>query len=167
MIVTKTIRAGNPNSVPELPENVSAPEAAKNLLNLAEQIKAIAEVAAKNGESFDRTERVVWDSVLQMGFQAMHLFVSLQGDGDLGSEVATASGKTLHRSEKPSSSVIRSIFGEHSFHQYVYSSGKNKPIELRPISARMSLQLVVGPIVSRSSRRCSAWITPSGNRRPI
>ena len=139
MSVTKTIRAGNPNSVPEPPENVSAAEAAKNLLDLAEQIKAIAEVAAKNGESFDQTERVVWDSVLQMGFQAMHLFVSLQGNGDLGSEVATESEKTLHRSEKPSSSVIRSIFGEHSFHQYIYSSGKNKPIELRPISARMSL----------------------------
>jgi hypothetical protein len=139
MSVTKTNRAGNPNSVPELPENISAAEAAKNLLDLAEQIKAIAEVAAKNGESFDQTERVVWDSVLQMGFQAMHLFVSLQGNGDLGSEVATESEKTLHRSEKPSSSVIRSIFGEHSFHQYVYSSGKNKPIELRSISARMSL----------------------------
>ena len=139
MSVTKTIRTGNPNSVAELPVNVSAAEAAKNLLNLAEQIKAIAEVAAKNGESFDQTERVVWDSVLHMGFQAMHLFVSLQGDGDLGSEVATESGKTLHRSEKPSSSVIRSIFGEHSFHQYVYSTGKKKPIELRPISARMSL----------------------------
>jgi len=93
MIVTKTTCAGNPDSVPELPENVSAAQAAKDLHNLAEQIKAIAEVAARNGESFDQTERVVWDSVLQMGFQAMQLFVSVQGDGDLGSEVATESEK--------------------------------------------------------------------------
>ena len=140
MIVTKTNPADNPNSVSELPENVSsAKEAAKNVLNLAEQLKAIAEVAATNGESFDQTERAVWESVLQMGFQAMQLFVLLQGDGDLGSEVATESEKTLHRNEKPSSSVIRSIFGQHSFQQYVYSTGKKKPIELRPISARMSL----------------------------
>jgi len=72
MIVTKTSRSGNPNSVPDLPENVSTAEAANNLFNLAEQIKAIAEVAAKNGESFDQTERVVWDSVLQMALLAMN-----------------------------------------------------------------------------------------------
>lgn len=139
MIVTETTRAGNPNSVAEVPEKFSAAEAAKNLFNLAEQIKSIAEAAAKNGESFDQTERSVWESVLQMGFQAMNLFVSVQGDGDLGSEVATESEETLHRSEKPSLGVIRSIFGEHSFHQYVYSTGKHKAIALRPISARMSL----------------------------
>jgi len=129
MNVTKTILSGNPNSDANLRENVSAAGAAENLLKLAEQIKAIAEVAVQDGESFDQTERTVWSSVLKMGFQAMQLFVSLQGDGDLGAEVVTESGKTLHRSEEPSSSVIRSIFGEHPFRQYVYNTGKKKPIE--------------------------------------
>jgi len=137
MIVAKTSPISNPNST--LEENVSAEQAAQNVGNLAEQIKAIAEVAAKNGESFDQTERAVWDSVLQMGFQGMQLFVKLQGDGDLGPEVATGPEKTVQRSEKPSSSVIRSVFGTHRFHQYFYSAGKNKAIALRPISARMSL----------------------------
>jgi hypothetical protein len=139
MIVTKTTLTGNPNSDAKLTENVSAEQAAKNLLKLAEQLKTIAEVAARDGGSFDQTERVVWDSVLQMGFQTMQLFVALQGYGDLGSEVETESEKTLQRSEHPSSTVIRSIFGEHTFDQYTYSTGKKKPIELRPISARMSL----------------------------
>ncbi len=141
MIVTKTTLAGNPNSDPKLSENVSVPaeQAAKKLLNLAKQLKAIAEVAARDGESFDQTERVVWESVLQMGFQTMELFVALQGDGDLGSEVKTESEKALQRSEHPSSTVIRSIFGEHTFDQYTYSTGMKKPIELRPISARMLL----------------------------
>ncbi len=141
MIVTKTTLTGNPNSDPKLSENVSvsAEQAAKNLFNLAEQLKAIAEVAARDGESFDQTERVVWESVLHMGFQTMELFVGLQGDGDLGSEVETESEKKLQRSEHPSSTVIRSIFGEHTFDQYTYSTGIKQPIELRPISARMSL----------------------------
>jgi len=134
MIVNKTNDTSNPNS-----DNVSAEQAAKNVGNLAEQIKAIAEVAAKNGESFDQTERAVWDLALQMGFQAMQLFVKLQGDGDLGSEAGADSEKTFQRSEKPSPSVVRSVFGTHTFQQYVYSAGKNKAIELRPISARMSL----------------------------
>jgi hypothetical protein len=139
MMVTKTTLTGNPNSDAKLTENVSAEQAAKNLLKLAEQLKTIAEVAARDGGSFDQTERVVWDSVLQIGFQTMQLFVALQGYGDLGSEVETESEKTLQRSEHPSSTVIRSIFGEHTFDQYTYSTGKKKPIELRPISARMSL----------------------------
>ncbi|MEX1027154.1 MAG: ISKra4 family transposase [Candidatus Paceibacterota bacterium] len=120
-------------------ENVSAEQAAKNLLQLAECIKVTAETCARQGECFDQAERAVRDSVLQMGYQAMQLFVALQGDGDLGSEVQTESEKTWRRSEETSSSVIRSIFGEHTFNQYTYSAGKNKPIALRPISARMSL----------------------------
>lgn len=141
MIVTKTTRTCNPK--PHLDskasETVSAEQAAENLLKLAGQMKANAETAAKNGDSFDQTERRVWDSVLQMGLQTMQLFVALQGDGDLGSEIERESGKTLQRSKEPSASVVRSVFGEHVFDQYTYSTGKNKAIELRPISARMSL----------------------------
>jgi hypothetical protein len=74
-----------------------------------------------------------------MGYQAMALFVALQGDGDLGESVETETGKTLRRSEKPTRSTIRSIFGTHSFEQFTYSAAKNKTIELRPISARMAL----------------------------
>jgi hypothetical protein len=139
MNVTKTTLACNPASNPKLTESVSAEQAAANLLELAQRVKATAQTAARNGESFDQTERAVWSAVLQMGYQAMQLFVALQGDGDLGSQVQTEAEKTLHRSEKPASSVIRSVFGEHPFDQYTYNKGKNKPIELRPISARMSL----------------------------
>lgn len=141
MIVTKTTPTCNPklHSDLKLIQNVSADQVAKTLLKLAEQVKVKAEAAAKNGDSFDQTERFVWDSVLQMGFQAMQLFVALQGDGDFGSELETESEKTLQRSEKPSSTVVRSVFGKHVFDQYTYSTGENKAIELRPISARMSL----------------------------
>lgn len=95
MNVTKTTLTGNPSSDSQLTENVSAEQAAKNLLQLAECIKVTAETCARQGECFDQTERAVRDSVLQMGYQAMQLFVALQGDGDLGSEVQTESGKTL------------------------------------------------------------------------
>jgi len=77
--------------------------------------------------------------VLQMGHQAMQLFVMLQGDGDLGEEATTDQEQTLRRSPAKQETKIRSIFGEHQFEQFTYSPGKNKRIALRPISARMSL----------------------------
>ena len=139
MKVTKTRHDGNPDSRSEGRECGSAQQAALNLIALAERLKVTVDAAATHGESFDQTERMVRDSVLQMGFQAMELFVSLQGEGDLGAEVQTDSGKRLQRRPELSSRVIRSIFGEHRFDQYVYSSGKKKAIDLRPVSARMSL----------------------------
>jgi hypothetical protein len=141
MIVPKTTDTCNPTSHldSKIVEDVSPEQAAKTLLKLAEQIKTRAEAAANNGDSFDQTERAVWESALQIGFQAMQLFVALQGDGDLGSEVETEAGQTLQRSDKPSSSVVRSVFGEHTFDQYTYNTGQKKPIELHPISARMLL----------------------------
>jgi len=107
-------------------QSPGAQQATKNLADLAERLKVTVDAAAGHGESFDQTERVVRDTVLQMGFQAMELFVSLQGEGDLGADVQTDSGKPLQRSSKPSSSVIRSIFGEHAFLQFVYNAGKKK-----------------------------------------
>lgn len=139
MNLAKTIIADNPNQAQELSQRITAEQATENLILLVEEIKATVQNAAQQGSSFDQTERDVWDAVLQTGFQAMQLFVSLQGDGDLGERVQTEQGKTLHRCPKPASTTIRSIFGTHPFDQYTYAAGSNKPIELRPISARMSL----------------------------
>ncbi len=110
----------------------SALQATRNLTELAEQLKVTVDAAACHGESFDQTERMVRDTVLKMGFQAMERFVSLQGDGDLGDDVQADSGKRLQRSEEPSSSVIRSIFGEHSFSQFVYNAAKKKRLNCGP-----------------------------------
>lgn len=128
---TKTKLDGNSNSRSngkQIPagQSLGAQQATRNLADLAEQLKVTVDAAAGHSESFDQTERMVRDTVLQMGFQAMELFVSLQGEGDLGDDVQTDSGKSLQRSEVPSSSVIRSIFGEHTFTQFVYNAGKKK-----------------------------------------
>ncbi|MEZ6097182.1 MAG: hypothetical protein R3C03_23660 [Pirellulaceae bacterium] len=74
-----------------------------------------------------------------MGFQAMELFVSLQGTGNVGDEVSNEAGKTLRRSETTRMSTVRSVFGTHQFPEFTYSAGMNCKIELASISARMSL----------------------------
>jgi len=112
---------------------------ANNMSSIVEQLKATVRSAAKAGDSFDSVERKAIESVLQIGFEAMQLLVGLQGDGNLGEEIQTADEKIAKRGEVKSTTRLRSIFGEHSFEQFTYASGKNKPISLRPISARLSL----------------------------
>lgn len=69
----------------------------------------------------------------------MQLFVTLQGDGDVGEELTTDQGETLRRSDQKHNAKIRSIFGEHLFQEFTDSRGKSKAIQLKPISARIQL----------------------------
>jgi len=118
------------------PEQIS-----RHLTSLVDDLKANVQKAAEVGDAFDYVERSVLASVLQIGHQALQLFISLQGDGDLGEHIQTENGQTARRSQEKSSTTLRSIFGQHTFDQFVYAPGKNKAICLRPISARMSLPM--------------------------
>ena len=120
-------------------QKCNAEQIAHKMRSIVEQLKTVVKSAAGDGDSFDSVERKTLESVLQIGFQALELLLALQGDGDLGEEVQTADEKMAQRSEAKSTTKLRSIFGEHSFEQFTYASGKNKPISLRPVSARLSL----------------------------
>ena len=117
----------------------AARESMQRIDTFAAQLKTIVQAAAQTAESFDHTERAVRDTVRKMGNQAIELFIQLQGHGDLGETVLTQDGNTLHRSESTHQTTIRSTFGTHHFEQFTYAPGVKRAIELRPISARMSL----------------------------
>ena len=139
MSVDDSNTLGNPTS-----SNTSNPsrtpiQLVEELQRLSTHMKNFIPQAAQNGDSFDQTERKVWAMVKEIGFQAMELFVSLQGQGDLGEQLTSQDGKLLVRSDTPCRTILRSIFGEHHFEQYTYSPGKKKTIALRAISARMQL----------------------------
>lgn len=61
------------------------------------------------GASFDRIERTVLTGVLQIGRQALQLFVSLQGEGELGEGIQTENGQTARRSTRnlPTFDLVR------------------------------------------------------------
>lgn len=117
--------------------------------NVAEQCERLMEQtqtlvnrvrdAAADGQPLYRLERNVFDGLLNMGHNLVELFLTLQGDGDLGATIEAPDGRTLHRSAQPQPRRLRTIFGAHRFGQYVYSPGKSKTIELRPLDARMQL----------------------------
>lgn len=114
-------------------------QVADRVVEMGVELRNLVTMASQEGRSFDSTERAVWRMVLQAGYQALELFIRLQGAGDLGSGVITGDGRSLYRSEDPGPTTVRSIFGDHEFQQYTYSAGTNKKIELRPVSARMQL----------------------------
>ena len=109
------------------------------LLTLAQNLGDFVRQSVRQGASFDDFERGTLRQILQMGSAAADLFLLAQGDGDLGETVTTESGNILERSDTPASRPLRSIFGEHHFHSFVYSQGSKQKIELRPIDARLNL----------------------------
>ena len=139
MNVMDSTTAGNPTSQASQRKLRTPEQVADELQSLSGQLRKLVPESAGQGKSFDQTERKVWQMVRKIGFEAMELFVSLQGDGDLGEHINTEDGQQFVRSAKRATTMVRSIFGEHVFQQFTYSRGKNKTILLRPLSARMQL----------------------------
>jgi len=110
-----------------------------SLAEQAAQLDLFVRRAAGEGASLDAVERPVFDQVLRIGQMAIDLFLSLQGNGDLGPSVMTEAGETLSRSDEPVRRELRTVFGLHVFDGFVYSPGPHLKIALRPLDARMSL----------------------------
>lgn len=137
MSVEHSSTNGNPTSTTKSPQ--SSADLAEQLKQHADHLRRSVREAAKQGHSFDQTERSVQEALRKLGCQAMQFFLSMQGNGDLGDEVTTDNESVLKRSEKTATTHIRSIFGMHTFEEFTYAPGKNKTIQLRPVSARMQL----------------------------
>jgi len=109
------------------------------LVNLADDLTGLVRRAIQKGHSLDELERGVWQRMLKMGHAAVEMFLQGQGDGDLGEQVTTQAGVVLKRSDAPTRRPLRTVFGEHCLRTYVYARDPKRPIELRPIDARLNL----------------------------
>lgn len=105
----------------------------------AESLRRFVVEAVGAGNLLHEIERGVLEQVLIMGRHAIDATLRLQGDGDLGGTHTTPDERELRRSSKVERRRLRTIFGEHEFWQYEYSAGAHRPIELRPIDARLGL----------------------------
>ena len=104
-------------------------------------LSQFAKRAAEEGVGCHEFEREVLDRLLRVGHSVMSVFISQQGDGDLGETVVTSDGAVVYRSEEPANRTLRTIFGVHEFTGFVYHQRKhpNTPILFRPLDAQMSL----------------------------
>ena len=102
MNVMDSTTAGNPTSQASQRKLRTPEQVADELQSLSGQLRKLVAESAGEGKSFDQTERKVWQMVRTIGFEAMELFVSLQGNGDLGARqhgrrpAVRSIGKTDH-----------------------------------------------------------------------
>lgn len=112
---------------------------AETLHECVRRLEEFTREAARLGMSLHEVEQKTLGAVLHMGKLNVDLFLAAQGDGDLGETVTTADGRTLQRRQEPVKRPLRTVFGQHSFSQFVYATGPKRKIELRPIDARLGL----------------------------
>jgi hypothetical protein len=111
----------------------------ETLVKLAEDLGQFVEKSIQNGASLDQLERGTFQKLLNIGNAAVNMFLDGQGTGDLGESIQTAQGKTLYRSDTVHPRPLRTIFGGHCLYAFQYSAGDKRPIELKPIDARINL----------------------------
>jgi hypothetical protein len=109
------------------------------LVHLADDLTVFVRQAVQEGSELDAVERGLFARLLKMGHAAVELFLEAQGDGDLGASIGGEADVVLHRSATVQERPLRTIFGEHALHAYVYAQGSKMKIELRPIDARLNL----------------------------
>lgn len=105
MKIAKSVDSIKPNST-NLNNPTQVQAIAESMDKMAQQLKDSVRCAVQAGESFDKTERFVRETLARIGFQAMQLFIRLQGNGDLGLEIQGANEKVLKRSQTPSSTTV-------------------------------------------------------------
>jgi hypothetical protein len=84
----------NPSKVENHSDRQTTQQIVDGLKQLADGLLASVPEAVERGESFDQVERFAWRTAIQLGAQTMELFLSLQGDGDLGQPLSLT--KTRH-----------------------------------------------------------------------
>jgi len=122
--------------------SVLDPVSVGNLTFLADavcQLETLVGQAAREARPLREVERRILDSVLDIGRRCVDQFITLQGDGDLGETVTTATQTVLVRSPEPADRPVRTIFGGHVLRAFVYGRGPKRLIEFRPVDARMQL----------------------------
>jgi len=111
----------------------------QRVLDAARDLFSYARRAAEEGQAIHEVEEGIWQRVLQMGHEALALFLQWQGDGDLGETLTMPDGHEVKRLEEPHQRCYQSIFGEFQLQRAVYGTREGQKIEFVPLDARLQL----------------------------
>jgi hypothetical protein len=104
-----------------------------------EDLQALVEQAAQDGQRIDTVERELFRQLLRLGHTLLSTFVAAQGDGDLGPQAETPGGCTVRRLPERHDRRYVSIFGELTIARVVYGTREGQKIELVPLDERLGL----------------------------
>lgn len=102
-------------------------------------IEVFVEQAVGAGLRIDEVERELFGRLLTLGRTFLEAFVAAQGDGDAGSTLETADGRSVRRSPERHARRYLSIFGELLIRRWVYAEREKRPVERAPLDERLGL----------------------------
>ena len=104
-----------------------------------EQLEHYVKQSAITGEAIHQVETGIWHRVLELGYQAMGMYLSLQGDGDMGETLALENGEIVYRLPSVRHREYQSVFGDFSLERPVYGSREGQKILFVPLDSRLQL----------------------------
>lgn len=122
MTVVDSIELGNPNF----------------LVHPLDPLQQLVEDAAWNGRPILAFETQLLETLVRIGHDCVAAYRKLQGDGDLGPSIDTPQGRMTRR-DQPRPRELRTLFGEHVDHAFVYGRKLDRRIDVRPVDGRMEL----------------------------
>jgi hypothetical protein len=102
------------------------------------EVKLFVDQACADGLRADQTERGILMRLLEIGREMLEVAITRCGDGNLGPSLEEE-GRTLKRLKNKRRRRYVSVFGEHSFEQYVYAVRENQKIQKRPVDQQLGL----------------------------
>ncbi len=104
-----------------------------------EQLEHYVKESVVTGAAIHQVEMGIWHRVLELGHHALKLYLSLQGDGDVGETLELENGEIVHRLPSVSRREYQSVFGDFSLERSVYGSREGQKIVCAPLDSRLQL----------------------------
>ncbi len=103
------------------------------------EIKDYVEQSVREAYPVHEVEQGIWEQLLKVGHEALGLYFSLQGTGDLGEVLSLSDGRTVRRLPGTYARTYRSIFGEFTLHRVAYGTRASQKLDCMPLDSRLQL----------------------------
>lgn len=111
----------------------------QEIQQLAGQLGAFIEVAARDGPPVHEVELGLWQQLLQLGRRCLGYFFAQIGNGDMGETVSGGDGQPWQRLKDMHVRRYVSIFGTFELQRVVYGSREGQKIDFVPLDNRLQL----------------------------
>jgi len=106
---------------------------------LVPHILELLAAALAEGQPIHQVENGLWDLALQVGRQALGVFLDAHGTGDLGPALTLPDGREVQRLEKLHPRRYVSIFGPFTLERTAYGSREGQALAFVPLDQRLQL----------------------------
>lgn len=102
-------------------------------------LKTYVQQSVQQGAAIHEVEQGLWTRLLALGHRTLEVYLSLQGDGDVGETLALESGETVRRLPGLQGRDYQSVFGHFHLDRAVYGTRVGQKIVCVPLDSRLQL----------------------------